>query len=253
MAPKSLVVIGNPATMPEIRSNSIQLVVTSPPCCTYEQCGNGFFERYLTSMKSIFKECYRVLGDGRYICLNVPEASRVSSAHLIPILERAGFRYKDEIVWRNRKGQNSFIKNTYCTAYYPNDSFERVLFFKKGTIELYELTREERERCQFDLNFAFDHLAPIPDSMPKDIWERPEKALYPEELSEALIRLFTFEGETVLDPFLGCGTTVKVAKRIGRFAVGYGAYEEYLPFLGRKMPYPFSGIRIIKRGGYNEN
>lgn len=252
MAPKSLVVIGDPAVMPEIRSSSIQLIITSPPCYSFDQCPNGFYERYLATMKSIFKECYRVLGDGRYVCLNVPEATRASSNHLIPILEKAGFKYKDEIVWRNRKGDGSFLKNSACRIYYPNDSFERVLFFKKGTSELYQLTNEERLKCQFDLNFALDHIGPLPNPIHEKV-DFSEKALYPEELSEALIRLFTFEGETVLDPFLGTGTTVKVAKRIGRFAVGYGVNEGYLPFLGRKIPYPVSGIKIIKRGGYNEN
>ncbi len=255
MNPKSLLVIGDPARMPELKSNSIQLVVTNPPCCNLDEFGEvvpEFYGKYLMSMQDVFCECYRVLCEGRFLCLNVPDPIKVNSSNLIPMIERSGFKYEDEIVWRNRKDAGFFLKNPYCTCYYPEDSFERVFVFKKGNTELYKLSEEEKQKCKFDLNFALDHVGfELPDSMPEEIRDWPQKALYPEELAEALIKLYAYEGETVLDPFLGSGTTIKAARRAGRLAVGYEINGAYLPLIGRKVG--FSRLKIIRRGGNDED
>jgi site-specific DNA-methyltransferase (adenine-specific) len=76
--------------------------------------------------------------------------------------------------------------------------------------------------------------------------------MFPEELPEAFIQLYTFEGETVLDPFLGSGTTLKVAAGLGRRSIGYEINEDYLPLIVRKSSIAPNKLEVVYQSEVHE-
>ncbi|MBI5133305.1 MAG: site-specific DNA-methyltransferase [Thaumarchaeota archaeon] len=277
MKTKHLIVVGDARRMHELEDNSIQLIVTSPPYFNVKDYGNakenvGAINNYLgyiQAVSEVFKECYRILENGRCICVNVSDIISAKQKypipfHLVPILERAGFQYRDDIIWKKPSGvgQNAgsgaakrfgvFIQNPYPMYYYPNNIYEHLLIFRKGSFDYKQFSSEEKQQAKLDLEFAKEHWN-------SDVWEfTPETkgkskekhpAMFPEELPEAVIKLFTYEGERVLDPFLGSGTTMKVARKLNRFSVGYEINPSYLQFIRQKVGFndDAEDVRVIFR------
>ncbi len=278
-----LVVIGDCRNMAEVENDSVQLVVTSPPYFNVKDYGLdnigsiNEYGVYLRAMRQVFSECYRVLEEGRYCCVNVSdvisgEMKYPTPCHYVALLQRAGFDYRDDIVWKTPSGIGSksaggtgkrfgtLIQNPYPMYYYPNNIYEHILFFRKGKFDFKAVSKEEKEQARIDVQEAKRRWS-------TDIWEMvPEiknkytkdthPAMFPEELPEALIRLYTYPGETVLDPFLGSGTTTKVAKALERDSIGYEINAAYLPAIKKKTGY-WQGDRdfriIVRQGDMDEN
>ncbi len=269
--------------MAEVEDNSVQLVVTSPPYFNVKDYGLdnigsiNEYDIYLRAMRQVFSECYRVLEEGRYCCINVSDViSREKKypipCHYVGLLQRAGFDYRDDIVWKKPSGIGSksaggtgkrfgtLIQNPYPMYYYPNNIYEHILVFRKGKFDFKAISKEEKEKARIDVQEAKTRWS-------TDIWEMvPEiknkytkdthPAMFPEELPEALIRLMTYPGETVLDPFLGSGTTTKVAKILDRDSIGYEINPAYLPAIKKKTGYRQGDqdFRIIvRKGDMHEN
>lgn len=125
--------------------------------------------------------------------------------------------------------------------YYPNNLYEHVLVFRKGKFDFDSVPKKKKQESKIDIEYAKKHWA-------NDIWEMlPETvnqfnkgahpAMFPEELPEALIRLYSYKGEIVLDPFLGSGTTTKVARQLERNSVGYEINRAYLDTIKIKTNY----------------
>ena len=273
---KHLVVIGDCRNMAEVEDSSVQLVVTSPPYFNVKDYGMDNigsiheYEVYLRAMRQVFSECYRVLEEGRYCCINVSdvisgEAKYPIPSHFVGILQRAGFTYRDDIVWKKPSGVGAkstggsgkrfgtFIQNPYPMYYYPNNIYEHILIFRKGKFDFKAISAEEKEKARIDIEEAKKRWS-------NDIWEMvPETknkynkdthpAMFPEELPEALIRLLTYPGETVLDPFLGSGTTTKVARQLERNSIGYEINLSYLPVIEEKTGFqgPDPDFHVIIR------
>ena len=272
MEPKHLVVIGDSRNMREVKDESVQLVVTSPPYFNVKDYGTenigsiNDFHEYLLEMQRVFSECYRVLEKGRYCCINIcdiisHEAKYPIPAHYVLLLQRAGFEYREDIIWRKPAGVGAkagagaakrfglFIQHPYPMYYFPNNIFEHILVFRKGKFDYKKVSLEEKERAEVDIEMA-------KELWNSDVWDMvPETknqytqdnhpAMFPEELPEAFIRLYTFEGETVLDPFLGSGTTTKVAASLGRRSVGYELNPDYLPLIRKKSGIAPHDLRIV--------
>lgn len=113
-----LVVVGDSRNMQEVPSDSVQLIVTSPPYFNVKDYGTdnigsiSDFHAYLQEMQLVFNECYRVLQRGRYICVNISDI--ISDEHKYPIpahfvlsLQRAGFDYREDIIWKKPDGVGS--------------------------------------------------------------------------------------------------------------------------------------------------
>ena len=261
MEKQHLVVIGDSRHMTELPDSSVQLIVTSPPYFDVKDYGLenigslDDFNEYLREMQAVFRECYRVLEKGRYICVNICDIISHKykypiPAHYVILLQRAGFEYREDIIWRKpdgvgaKKGSGAakrfgvFIQHPYPMYYFPNNIFEHILVLRKGRFDYKSVSGEEKERATIDIEEAKLRWN-------SDIWEmHPETknqysqlshpAMFPEELPEALIRLYTYKGETVLDPFLGSGTTSKVAASLGRRSVGYELNRAFLPLIRQK-------------------
>ncbi|MCS7186549.1 MAG: site-specific DNA-methyltransferase, partial [Armatimonadota bacterium] len=152
-----------------------------------------------------------------------------------------GFRYRDRIVWLKPEGyirisrrSGVMLQHPYPLYFYPDNVQESVLIFQKGRFDYRSVPNEVREASRIDLNeyqgrkwylnvWQVTNVLPLQGRLEEGI------AAFPEELARRLILLFSHKGETVLDPFLGSGTTMKVAYLLGRSCVGYEIDMELLP------------------------
>jgi DNA modification methylase len=157
-------------------------------------------------------------------------------ADITRLMLDAGFRYRDRIVWVKPKGyvrisrrSGVVIQHPYPMYYYPDNIQESILIFQKGRFD-YSHLRELDAKSLSESKISIDdyhnqewyltvwnitNVLPLGRSLERGI------AAFPEEIPKRLIKLFSFFGETVLDPFLGSGTTMKVAQELGRSSWGY--------------------------------
>ena len=268
------IIIGDSRKMIEIENNSIDLVLTSPPYWHIKdygvpgQIGYGqSLHEYLKDLYRIWKECYRILKQGRRLCINIGDQFARSVIYgrykIIPLhaefisqCEDIGFDYMGSVIWQKKTTMNTTGgANVMGTYPYPANGmieidYEFILIFKKpGKSEKIpkeikdksRLTREEWKEYFYG-HWYFGGARQI-----------EHEAMFPEELPKRLIKMYTFVGDTVLDPFLGSGTTVKAALNLNRNAIGYEINEKFLGVIKEKLGLKqrllqFSdNIQIIKR------
>ena len=238
------VVFGDCRTMKEIPSGSIHLMVTSPPYFNAPFDYPDLFKDYdefLGLIHALSLDLYRVLAPGRVACF-VSDDMLVKGekypvvADITRLMLQAGFRYRDRLVWVKPKGyvrisrrSGVVVQHPYPMYYYPDNIQESILIFQKGRFD-YSYVRElplkilEKSRVPLkDYNGDEWHLSVwnITNVLPLGLRLEKGVAAFPEEIPKRLIKLFSFHGETVLDPFLGSGTTMKVAQELGRNSWGY--------------------------------
>ena len=250
-------VIGDSRHMLEVDSNSVQLVVTSPPYWQIKDYGghgqigfNESYPEYIDSLNRVWDECRRVLCDGCRLCVNIGDqfarAVTYGRYKVIPIREEIirycetiGFDYMGAIIWQKKTTMNTTGGASVMGSFpYPRNGiveidYEFILLFKKlgkhepkVSRELKEasvMTKEEwRKYFTGHWNFA-------------GVRQDGHLAMFPDELPHRLIKMFSFVGETVLDPFLGSGTTSKVAREMGRNSIGYEINQDFLPLIKSKI------------------
>jgi DNA modification methylase len=230
--------------MKEIPDQSIQLTITSPPYYNapfdYPDLFSDYNE-FLTLIQDVCRDLYRVSAAGRIVCF-VTDDMLVKGqkypvvADITRLMLQAGFRYRDRIVWIKPKGyvrisrrSGVVVQHPYPMYYYPDNIQESILIFQKGRFDysyVRELPSKMLEKSKISLHDYNDHewyltVWNITNVLP--LGTRLEKgiAAFPEEIPKRLIKLFSFHGETILDPFLGSGTTMKVAQELGRNSWGY--------------------------------
>jgi len=268
------IIIGDSRKMIEIENNSIDLVLTSPPYWHIKdygvpgQIGYGqSLHEYLKDLYRIWKECYRILKPGRRLCINIGDQFARSVIYgrykIIPLhaefisqCEDIGFDYMGSVIWQKKTTMNTTGgANVMGTYPYPANGmieidYEFILIFKKpGKSEKIpkeikdksRLTKEEWKEYFYG-HWYFGGARQI-----------EHEAMFPEEIPKRLIKMYTFVGDTVLDPFLGSGTTVKTALNLNRNAIGYEINEKFLGVIKEKLGLKqrllqFSdNIQIIKR------
>lgn len=225
--------------MGEIQNESIHLVVTSPPYYNAPFDYDGLFsnyEQYLGVLKSFAKEAFRVLNQGRILVLNIDDMLVNGEKYPIvadatKIFQEAGFRYRDRIIWKKPDGylriskrSGVILQNPYPMYYYPDNLLESIIIFQKGKFDYRSISKEVRElsainKKEFQDNNWHKTLWEMTNVLPGSHLEK-NIAAFPEQLPYRIIKLFSYVGETVLDPFLGSGTTVKVARLLKRNSVG---------------------------------
>jgi DNA modification methylase len=238
------VVFGNCRTMKEIHDESVQLMVTSPPYYNAPFDYPSLFKDYdefLELIDHLSRDLYRVLAPGRVACF-VTDDMLVKGekypvvADITRLMLDAGFRYRDRIVWVKPKGyvrisrrSGVVIQHPYPMYYYPDNIQESILIFQKGRFDyshLKELDAKSLSESKISIDdyhnqewyltvWNITNVLPLGRRLERGI------AAFPEEIPKRLIKLFSFFGETVLDPFLGSGTTMKVAQELGRSSWGY--------------------------------
>ncbi|MDP2207456.1 MAG: DNA methyltransferase [Bacteroidota bacterium] len=242
--------------MTELPDNSMHLGITSPPYWQLKDYGTdnqiGFhdsYENYINNLNLVWKECYRTLHNGCRLCVNIGDqfarAVYYGRYKVIPIreeiikfCENIGFDYMGAIIWQKVTTSNTTGGGVQMGSYpYPRNGilkldYEFILVFKKlgdapkPTKEQKELSKMTAE--EWNTNFA-GH------------WnfagarQNGHIAVFPEELPRRLIKMFSFFGETVLDPFAGSGTTALASKNLDRNSVGFEINPEFIPFIKEKL------------------
>ena len=245
---------GDARNMALVPDNSVALVVTSPPYFVgkeYEQAVVGDRDRaqaiptsyldFLQMLRDIFSECLRVLEPGGRIAVNVANLGRKPyrslSADVISILQDdLGMLLRGEIIWHKAEGATgSLAWGSYRSATNPvlRDITERVIIASKGRFDrALKPAKRETEGLPHKSTVSADEFM----EATLDVWRiDPESARrvghpapFPVELPRRLIDLYTFEGDAVLDPFLGSGSTVVAAERTGRVGVGFDLDPNYI-------------------------
>ncbi len=236
-AVKDTVVHGDSRDLSMIPDASVALVVTSPPYFAgkeYEATlGDGHvpasYVDYLTMLRDVFAECWRVLEPGGRIAVNVANLGRKPYRSLAGdvttiLQDDLGFLLRGEIVWVKGAGLNSSCAwGSYGSASNPvlRDVTERIVVASKGRFGR-ALTKRQREARGLPCE---DTISPEEfRELTLDTWRfAPESARrvghpapFPVELPRRCIELFTYRGDTVLDPFGGVGTVGVAAVRTGR-------------------------------------
>lgn len=240
MATIHKVIFGNCMDMGEIPDESIHLVITSPPYYNAPFDYDGLFanyDQYLGVLSKFANESFRVLKEGRIFALNIDDMLVNGEkypivADSIKIFQKAGFRYRDKIIWKKPDGylriskrSGVILQNPFPMYYYPDNLLESIVIFQKGKFNYRSISQEVRElsridKREFQNNNWHRTLWEITNVLPGSKLEK-NVAAFPEELPYRLIKLFSYVGETVLDPFLGSGTTMKVARLLNRNSVGF--------------------------------
>jgi len=161
-----------------------------------------------------------------------------------------GFKYRDKIIWKKPKGyirisrrSGVVIQHPYPMYFYPDNIYEEILIFQKGKFDysyLKKIDKKILKDSKIDVetfNREEWHLSVwnITNVLPLEGRLEEGIAAFPEEIPRRLIKLFSFVGETVLDPFLGSGTTMKVAMDLGRNSIGYEIDLELKPIILKKV------------------
>ena len=254
MATHHKLIIGNCMSMEEIEDDSVHLMVTSPPYFNAPFDYKGLFKsygQYLGVLRKVAKEIYRVLQDGRIAVLNIDDMLINGEkfpivADATKIFQEAGFRYRDRIIWKKPEGylrisrrSGVILQNPYPMYFYPDNLLENIIIFQKGKFNYRSISKEVRENSRVDIkelqnNKWYMTLWEMTNVLPGSDLEK-DIAAFPEELPYRVIKLFSYKGETVLDPFAGSGTTMKVAKLLERNSIGIEIKKSLVPIIREKL------------------
>lgn len=250
------IIFGDSRSLNKIKDKSVQLIITSPPYWQLKDYGsvnqigfNDSYEEYINNLNLVWQECYRVLSDGCRMCINIGDQFARSvyygrykvipiRTEIIKFCENLGMDYMGAVIWQKTTTMNTSGGGAVMGSFpYPRNGilkmdYEFILIFKKlGNPP--KITSEQKENSK----------------MTKDEWntyfsshwnfngvkQSGHIAMFPEELPKRLIKMFSFVGETVFDPFLGSGTTSLAAKNLGRNSIGYEINKEFKDIIYEKL------------------
>jgi site-specific DNA-methyltransferase (adenine-specific) len=225
--------------MDDLPDASVHLMVTSPPYNVGKDYDEDFsLDEYLAFLRRAWAEVYRVLVPGGRACVNVANLGRKPYIPLHTFIIQdwlaLGALMRGEIIWNKAASSaGSTAWGSWTSAANPTlrDVHEYILVFSKG-----QFGRPKNGRTSTISKEEFLELT-------KSIWTFPSEsarkvghpAPFPVELPRRLIQLYTFEGDVVLDPFMGSGQTAIAAVQAKRHYVGYEISEEYAALAERRI------------------
>lgn len=260
--------------MSEVPSDSVHCIVTSPPYFSIKdyaldghqrnrhstnntsQIGDiADFDTYIDSLLKVWYECQRVLTPNGKLIINTPLVPMLKrdydthhNRHIFDlnseiqhsILRKTDLYLLDTYVWNrtNSSKKLMFGSYPYPRNFYAQNTIEFIAVYVKDGKPINGLPAKIKERSRLSqqewVKFTKQVWSmPIPNKSDSAFGVHP--AIMPEEIPYRCIRMFTFEGDTVLDPFAGSGTTLKVAKQLGRNYIGYEVMEAYRPCIEQKL------------------
>lgn len=252
---ENMIVFGDAQSMKELKDNSVHLVVTSPPYFNAPFDYPDLFEsydEYLVLIRNVAREIKRVLCPGRIAALVVDDILIKGEkypivADVTRIFIEEGLKYRERIVWIKPEGyirisrrSGVLLQHPYPMYYYPDNIQESILIFQNGRFDYKSIPREIKEKSRINLDEYLGekwylNVWKITNVLPSNGRLERGIAAFPQEIPYRLIKLFSYAGETVLDPFMGSGTTLKVAIELGRHAVGYEIDIELLETVKQKL------------------
>ena len=248
---------GDSRCMSDLADSSVQLVVTSPPYWQLKDYGNegqiGFHQslpEYLQSLNQVWRECDRVLDSGCRLCVNIGDqfarAAHYGRYKVIPLhqeviagCENLGFDFMGAIIWQKATTMNTSGGGAVMGSFpHPRNGilkidYEYILLFKKlGNAP--KVSAEQKAASAMttaEWNQYFSGHWNFGGEKQGD----GHIAMFPVELPRRLIKMFSFAGERVLDPFLGSGTTIRAALELGREGVGYEINRDFATAIRKKL------------------
>lgn len=247
---------GDSRALNKIEDKSVQLIITSPPYWQLKDYGsnnqigfNNSYEKYINNLNLVWMECERILSEGCRLCINIGDQFARSvyygrykvvpiRTEIIRFCETLKMDYMGAIIWQKATTMNTSGGGAIMGSFpYPRNGilkidYEFVLIFKKlgnppkPTLEQKEnsiMTKEEWNQY-FSSHWNFS-----------GVKQSEHIAMFPEELPKRLIKMFSFSGETIFDPFLGSGTTTLAAKNLGRNSIGYEINKEFESIIKEKL------------------
>ena len=207
-------------------------------------------DEYKGLLKNVFKEVHRVLVPSGRACVNIANLGRKPyiplDAFVIQCMFDIGFLMRGEIIWdKGSSASASTAWGSWCSASNPTlrDVHEYIVVFSKDTFK--RLTTTRRKSTITRQEFL---------EWTKSVWSFPAEsatrvghpAPFPVELPTRLIKLYTFEGEVVLDPFIGSGTTAIACIKTNRHFVGYDNEKEYVDAANERVQNELRQIKTQK-------
>lgn len=258
------IVLGDAATvLQKLPDQAVQLIITSPPYFNLrpEYADYVDYDQYLEFLANIFRQCHRVLDEGRFFILNsspvlIRRASRQHSSKRIPlpfdlhhVVSQLGFDYVDDIIWVKPEGAGwttgrgrRFAADRNPLQYKPVPVTEYFFVYRKHTDKLIDwnirthhdpaLVEESKIEGEYDITNVWY-------STPAHHSEHP--AVFPEALIRKLIRYYSFKQDMVLDPFAGSGTVGKAAIAMHRRLFLIDRSPEYFELMRREV-LPLAGV-----------
>jgi len=227
-------------SMDELSDNSIHLMITSPPYNVGKEYDESLtLQEYREFLKRVFREVYRVLVPGGRACINIANLGRKPyipiHTFIIEDMQKLGFLMRGEIIWNKASSASpSTAWGSWLSATNPilRDIHEYILVFSKGTF-MRKNSKEKKNTIPKKQFLEFT----------KSIWTFPavsakkvgHPAPFPVELPYRLIQLYTFEGDVILDPFMGSGQTAIAAIKTKRHYVGYDIEEKYVKLAKKRI------------------
>ena len=249
-------VSGDSRNLSLIPDKSVHLIVTSPPYWQLKDYGDdrqiGFhdsYENYINNLNIVWSECNRILHDGCRLCINIGDQFARSVYYgrykVIPIrteiirfCETVGMDYMGAVIWQKQTTMNTTGGGAVMGSFpYPRNGilkidYEFILIFKKQgkapvpTLEQKQLSAMTKEEWNVYFASHWNFGGAKQDG---------HIAVFPEELPHRLIKMFSFAGETVFDPFMGSGTTALAARNLQRNSVGYEINSDYKKYYEEKV------------------
>lgn len=249
-------ITGDSRNLSLIPNKSVHLIITSPPYWQLKDYGSekqiGFhdsYESYINNLNMVWAECNRILHDGCRLCINIGDQFARSVYYgrykVIPIrteiirfCEALGMDYMGAVIWQKQTTMNTTGGGVVMGSFpYPRNGilkidYEFILVFKKQgkapspTLEqkkMSEMTKDEWN-TYFASHWTFGGAK-----------QDGHIAVFPEELPHRLIKMFSFVGETVFDPFMGSGTTALAARNLQRNSIGYEINPDFIKYYKQKV------------------
>lgn len=239
--------------MDDLEDQSVDMVVSSPPYYSLkEYAAWKTYEDYLFFIGKVANECYRVVKPGGWVCWNVQDSipfppsetgkerySKPLAGDSIRLFMDAGFQYEKGVIWY--KGQGTATQRLFGT--YPNPGLilisgltEHILLFRKWRGDYKrEVTDETREKSLLTKEEWSKWALDLWEIQPESAKRIGHPAPFPVEIPKRLIRMFSFHGDIILDPFFGSGSTGIAAHMCGRKYVGYEIHSEYIDLARNRL------------------
>ena len=236
-------------SMEQIPDNCIALMVTSPPYNVGKDYDDDLdIDEYLELLRAVFTETWRVIEPGGRVAVNVANLGRKPyiplNQYVAGLLTEIGFDLRGEIIWQKAKSAGgSCAWGSWMSAKNPTlrDVHEYVIVASKGSFSRVRSGEDSISKEEF-----LEATVSIWDILPESARRVGHPAPFPVELPRRLIELYTFEGDLILDPFLGSGSTAVAAVETGRHYVGYDLSKEYLDLAEKRIRQGSIGRRGTK-------
>jgi len=265
-------ICGDSRNMKELKDESVHLVITSPPYFDLKnyrpnsnhdeknQLGSPKnYEEYMNSLNKVWRECLRVLVPDGKLCINImpfflsgkeTDFERRVTKTVITDIESYIYTTKEAFlhslyIWDKRKSSrfSSFGSYPYPPNIFSTFPFEWIIVFSKRGKRKEKVSSEIKAKSKLThKEWADWAINSFWEMSPARATEIGHPAPFPEELPKRLIKLYSFWGDVVLDPFVGSGTTVKAAETLGREGIGYDINPEYIKLAKRRVGQQQLGI-----------